>query len=143
MEILKFKDINLVKSLLKDNNLPVSDLNKEIIFFVEKSADKIIAAGGLESAGKDAIIRSIAVSDDHKGKGLGGRITRQLLQYAREKSKKDIYLLTTTAEEYFPKYGFEKIDRRFVPADVKNSSQYKDVCPDTAVVMKLEFTRNK
>jgi amino-acid N-acetyltransferase len=143
MEKLKFKDINQVRSLLQENNLPVSDLNEQIIFFVEKNADKIVAVGGMESSGKDAIIRSIAVSDDNKGKGLGGKITRKLLKYAQETGKKDIYLLTTTAEDYFPKYGFKKIDRRIVPADVKNSSQYKDVCPDSAVVMKLEYTLNK
>ncbi len=143
MEQLDYKNINSIKSLLQENDLPVSDLNHRITFFVEKQEDEIIAVGGLESTGDDAIIRSIAVSDEHKGKGLGDAITRQLLNYAKETDKKDIYLLTTTAEKYFPKYGFKEIDRRYVPSDIKNSTQYKDVCPDSAIVMKLDFTQNK
>ena len=139
MEKLDFKDINLVKSLLEENDLPVSDLNSSITFFVEKDKDKIIATGGLESRGNDAIIRSIAVSDAFKSQGFGDAITKQLIHYAKEIQKEDIYLLTTTAEKYFLKYGFKEVDRAHVSREVKNSTQYKDVCPDSAVVMKLEF----
>jgi len=143
MEQLEYKSIDAIKTLLQENDLPVSDLNSKITFFVEKLNEKIIAAGGIEDVGNDAIIRSIVVADEHKGSGFGKAITMQLLNHAKEKGKKDIYLLTTTAEKYFPKYGFKEIDRHAVPDNVKNSSQYKDVCPDTAVVMKLDFVHNK
>jgi amino-acid N-acetyltransferase len=143
MQKSNLREMQVIQSLLEANNLPVSDLNDDITFFVEKANDSIIATGGIESAGNDAIIRSIAVDDAYKGKGFGSKITRQLLNYAKETGMKDIYLLTTTAENYFPRYGFKKIDRQEVPMDVKNSSQYKDVCPDSAVVMKLDYTHNK
>jgi len=143
MQKSNLKEMPLIQSLLETNNLPVSDLNDDITFFVEKANNSIIATGGIESAGNDAIIRSIAVDNAYKGKGFGSKITRQLLKYAKETGMKDIYLLTTTAENYFPRYGFKKIDRQAVPVDVKNSSQYKDVCPESAVVMKLDYTHNK
>ena len=143
MQKPNLKDNHLIEALLRANNLPVSDLNNGITFFVEKTNDTVIATGGIESAGKDAIIRSIAVQDAYKGKGLGSKITRQLLKYARETGMRDVHLLTTTAENYFPRYDFKKIERQSVPVDVKNSSQYKDVCPDSAVVMKLDLKHNK
>lgn len=142
MEQLDYNDISDVKILLQENNLPVSDINEKITFFAQKENEKIIAVGGMESAGEDAIIRSIAVSDPFKGKGLGNKITSRLINYAREKGKKDIYLLTTTAENYFAKFRFKKIDRNQVPAAVQKSTQYTSVCPVSAVVMKLEFNQN-
>jgi amino-acid N-acetyltransferase len=139
MEKLDFKYINLIKELLIENNLPVSDLNDRITFFVEKNDNEIIAAGGIEDAGTDAIIRSIAVAENYKGKGYGAQITRQLLNYAKTKNKKDIYLLTTTADNYFPRFGFKEVKRQDLPAALKSSSQYKDVCPSSAVIMKLKL----
>jgi len=139
MEKVDFKYINLIKELLVENNLPVSDLNDHITFFVEKTGNDIIAVGGIEDAGTDAIIRSIAVAENYRGLGYGADITRQLLNYAKTKSKKDIYLLTTTAHNYFPRFGFKEVNRQDLPAAVKDSSQYKDVCPDSAVIMKLKL----
>ena len=143
MEQLDYKNINSIISLLEENDLPVSDIHSGITFFVEKQDNKVIAVGGLESAGDDAIIRSIAVSDNYKSQGFGSAITRHLINHAKINGIKDIYLLTTTAEKFFPRYGFKKIDRQVIPVNIKNSTQYKDVCPDSAVVMKLDFTRDQ
>ena len=140
MEKLDFKYLNLIKDLLVENKLPVSDLNNRITFFVEKRDKNIIAVGGIEDAGADAIIRSIAVAENCKGKGYGAEITKQLLYYAKTQKKNDIYLLTTTAQNYFPKFGFKEVNRNDLPAAVKNSSQYKDVCPESAVIMKLKLS---
>lgn len=138
MQKLSFNQISSVKKLLKENNLPVSDLNDSITFFAKIEHNTLLAVGGIEKAGKDAIIRSIAVSENYKGKGFGKKITRELLNYAREKKVRDVYLLTTTADNYFTRFGFKKADRASLPAEIKNSSQYSTVCPDTAVVMKLD-----
>jgi amino-acid N-acetyltransferase len=47
-----------------------------------------------------------------------------------------MYLLTTTAERYFPKFGFERIERRDVPETVQASVEFTSACPASAVVMR-------
>jgi amino-acid N-acetyltransferase len=47
-----------------------------------------------------------------------------------------IYLLTTTAERYFPKFGFERIARTDVPATVQTSIEFTSACPASAAVMR-------
>jgi len=47
-----------------------------------------------------------------------------------------IYLLTTTAEQYFPKFGFERIARSDVPPGVQTSIEFTAACPSSATVMR-------
>jgi len=44
--------------------------------------------------------------------------------------------LTTTAEGFFPKFGFERIPRADVPARVQESVEFVSACPASAVVMR-------
>ena len=48
----------------------------------------------------------------------------------------DVYLLTTTAEQFFPKWGFVQIPRDDVPAGVQQSVEFQSACPSTAIVMR-------
>jgi len=68
------------------------------------------------------------------------------LQRAREDGIDEVYLLTTTAEKYFPRFGFARTTRAAVPETVKESAEFRGACPDTAVVMRRrarEGTRQK
>jgi amino-acid N-acetyltransferase len=47
-----------------------------------------------------------------------------------------VFLLTTTAERFFPKFGFEQIDREQVPASVQQSVEFQSACPASAIVMR-------
>ena len=47
-----------------------------------------------------------------------------------------VYLLTTTAERFFPRFGFEQITRADVPATVQESVEFKSACPASAIVMR-------
>jgi amino-acid N-acetyltransferase len=47
----------------------------------------------------------------------------------------ELYLLTTTADQYFPRFGFTRTTRSAVPDAVKASAEFQGACPDTAVVM--------
>lgn len=46
-----------------------------------------------------------------------------------------VYLLTTSAESYFPKFGFVRVTREHVPASVKESIEFRSACPASAIVM--------
>jgi amino-acid N-acetyltransferase len=54
------------------------------------------------------------------------------LTIAREHHVDAVFLLTTTAEQFFPKFGFERISRADVPASVQASVEFQSACPASA-----------
>lgn len=53
-----------------------------------------------------------------------------------------MYLLTTTAERYFPSLGFRVTPRDAVPDEIRATGEFKGACPASATVMcrPLSFT---
>ena len=45
------------------------------------------------------------------------------------------YLLTTTADNWFPRFGFAQVDRASVPAAIGETWELKTVCSETATAM--------
>ena len=81
------------------------------------------------------MLRSAVVAPEYRGSGIGRRLVEQLLEHAEEAGIEELYLLTTTAENYFPRFGFTRTTRAAVPDAVKTSAEFRGACPDTAVVM--------
>ena len=90
-----------------------------------------------------ALVRSIAVSDSSKGRGLGKEIISSLEKIARDKKITSLYLLTTTAAEFFHKLGYSQLKREQAPAEIKNSTEFRDVCPSSATLMHKELSSQK
>jgi amino-acid N-acetyltransferase len=82
-----------------------------------------------------ALLRSVAVDASVRGSGLGLRLTDAALAMARERGAPAVYLLTTTAERFFPRFGFSRVPREHVPATIRESVEFTSACPASAVVM--------
>jgi amino-acid N-acetyltransferase len=52
-----------------------------------------------------------------------------------------VFLLTTTAERFFPRFGFEPIARDEVPASVLASVEFQSACPESAIVMRKRLEK--
>ena len=63
-----------------------------------------------------------------------------MIAEAESRGIKALYLLTTTAERYFPSFGFVTPSRERVPDEVKQSVEFREACPASATVMALELT---
>ena len=135
-EITSDAELALFIQLLKANNLPVSDLTPEIKKFILLENDEIIGTGGLETYGKMGLIRSVSVADTHKGKGYGKLITKALENAAKGLDINDLYLLTTTAKDFFTKMNYMLVNRADVPQDIQQTQQFSSLCPSTATIMK-------
>jgi len=68
---------------------------------------------------------------------LGKQIMEDLLQQVRIKDIMEIYLLTQTALYFFLKLGFKEINREEVPDEIRQSTEFSQVCPSSARVMRL------
>ena len=130
-------DSKIIRELLEDNGLPTDDYEDHIeSFIVVEGGGKVIGIGGLEKCGAaTGLVRSIVVVPGHRGKGLANEIYMMIEDKARNLGIKALYLLTESATEYFMKLGFEVVKRIEVPESVKETRQFRDLCPVSAVVM--------
>ncbi|HEX7904515.1 MAG TPA: arsenic resistance N-acetyltransferase ArsN2 [Chitinophagaceae bacterium] len=129
---------------LEDNNLPTADLaeNKLLLALVDDQ-QQLVGTAGLEIAGTTALLRSVSIKKELQGQGLGKLINRELEKVTTAKGIHTLYLLTTTASNFFQKEGYTIIDRSDVPLSINESSEFSSICPSTATVMKKELSPRK
>lgn len=129
-------DLTDIERLLSVNQLPLDGVKENVRgFIVAEYGNEIAGAIGLEKFGTVALLRSAVVAADHRGSGVGRRLVERALARCEETGIDELYLLTTTAEEYFPRFGFARTTRSAVPDALKASAEFQGACPDTAVVM--------
>ncbi len=137
-------DLPCVRSLLQGANLPLDGLDEQ---FGEGYAIALDAAGtaigveGIEVYGDSGLLRSAVVSGTHRGHGIGEALTRDRIAWARGQQLRDVYLLTTTAGSYFPRFGFVTAAREAAPEGIKRSREFADACPSSALFMRLALTQ--
>ncbi|MET0593507.1 MAG: arsenic resistance N-acetyltransferase ArsN2 [Polyangiaceae bacterium] len=114
-----------VEALLIAQGLPIDGVAEHFAsFFVVDDGGRIVGVAGIELYGKHALLRSVAVSADAKGSGIGTLLTRRVLDEASARGTQAVYLLTTTAERFFPRFGFELITREDEPEGVRASREF-------------------
>lgn len=128
------------RALLKSSKLPSDDLNFQkdlLVGYFE--GNQLVGTGGLEVYGDYGLLRSLSVKLGIRGKSVGTNICEYLIDEARRKSLKSIYLLTETASGFFLKRGFKEIPRKQVPHEITVSSEFSTVCPTSAIAMVLDL----
>jgi len=139
---LRPPDLAQLQTLLCANHLPAEDCTEQAsIFCGIFEAQELIAAGGLEAAGECALLRSIVVRADRRGKGLAQALTEHLLQRAETEGRAAVYLLTETASDYFTRLGFSTVERADVPLAITRTRQFSSLCPDSADCLCLPLPR--
>jgi len=129
-------DLSVVASLLEASDLPVDGVRENFSnFIVAENESGIAGVIGFEKFDSIALLRSAVVSPAHRGSGVGQRLVEELLNRAEKSGVEQVYLLTTTAERYFLRFGFARTTRAAVPDSVKASAEFQGACPDTATVM--------
>jgi amino-acid N-acetyltransferase len=129
-------DLESVFSLLDRSGLPTAGVADNFSQFLVAEADgRLVGVVGLELYGESALLRSAAVEESWRGSGVGRVLVERALDLARERGIEDVYLLTTTAENYFPKFGFVCVRRDEVAQGVQSSVEFRSACPESATVM--------
>ena len=131
-------DLPTILELLRDNDLPHAGVADHLEHFILEFGDgRLIGCAGLEVHGAAALLRSVAVSASQRSSGLGAQLVRAQLEAAKNSHATSVSLLTTTAETYFPRFGFEIVPRSKLPAELNNSLELRGACPDSAICMHL------
>jgi len=133
-------DLTAVRRLLNTVALPLDGLSD---FFpagyaVAIGADgELLGVAGIEVHGDQGLLRSVAVSPEAQGGGIGVELARDRLAWAAGVGLAGVHLLTTTASPYFARLGFATVDRAELPAAIRASVEFRQACPETAVAMSL------
>jgi amino-acid N-acetyltransferase len=130
------EEVEALLALLTNSRLPLDGLRDHLeTAIVAREGGRIIGSAALEVYADGALLRSVAVAPDVQGQGLGRSLTQAAIALARERRSPALYLLTTTAADYFPRFGFRRIERAAVPDSVAASIEFTSACPATAIVM--------
>jgi len=129
-------DLDQVVSLVRSQGLPLDGLRDHLAMILVASDDSdIVGSAAVEMYADGALLRSVAVTPARQGHGVGRKLTEAAVQLAADHGASVVFVLTTTAERYFPKLGFERIDRGDVPQGVRGSVEFTSACPMSAVVL--------
>lgn len=129
-----------IKTLLIEAKLPNEDFAPHLNHFLTAKQNGTLAgAVGLEIYGESGLLRSLVVDETYRGQGVGKTLCEQIFIYAQGQGVKKLYLLTTTAADFFPKLGFNTIDRDSVPPAIQATEEFTSICPSTAVCMVKEI----
>jgi len=131
-------DLQAIQRLLANSALPWQDIQQHLDdFVVARSAVGIVGCVGLERTGDRGLLRSLAVEPSRQREGLGSSLAAAILHHARALGLESVYLLTTTAETFFTRFGFSRVSRELAPPEISQTAQFRTLCPSTAIVMAL------
>jgi amino-acid N-acetyltransferase len=142
IEPARGEDGPAILRLLSAAGLPIDGLLDHLdTAVVARAGGRMVGCAALEVYSDGALLRSVVVEADAKGLGIGTQVTTAALNLANALGMPAVYLLTTTAEAFFPRFAFERIGRDQVPAGVQMSVEFRSACPSTAIVMRRAMRR--
>lgn len=137
-QVATAEDLESVRALLRDCGLPEADLAAEHMpdFLLLKAPDgSLRGCIGLQRAAADGLLRSLAVDAAARGQGLGAALLAAVHGHAAACGVERLYLLTTTAPQFFAAHGYTRCNRSDVPSRLQSMSEFAGVCPASAVCM--------
>ena len=138
------EDLPGIFGLLEASGLPTEGLEEHAATtLVARETTELVGSAALELYGASALLRSVAVRADRRGRGLGRRLTGAALDLARQRGASRVYLLTETADGFFPRLGFRPVERREVPPSVRGSVEFVSACPESARAMAADLAEGR
>jgi amino-acid N-acetyltransferase len=130
-------DLDALRALLAVAKLPSDGLADQFpaAYVVACVSGQIVGSAGLERYGNHGLLRSVAVDPRFQRQQIGARLVGDRLDAARLAGLRAVYALTTTAAEYFQRWGFVCVDRAQAPAELRASVEFARACPSDATCL--------
>lgn len=141
IEAATAEDVEAIRALLVGAGLAADRVADRVDrFVVVREAGRPVACACLDDHGEAGLLRSVAVAPKRRGGGLARAMVVALLERARRRGHRAVYLLTSTAQGYFERFGFRPVERARVHPAVLTSDQFgeRGECT-TSTVMVLEL----
>ena len=134
-------DLPAIVALLAGCGLPTGDFAGRLpgSFLVAQAGTTLVGTIGLETLGDIALLRSLAVLPQWRGQAIATRLVAHWEEAARATGIAALYLLTTTAADYFLRRGYAYVARDAVPPQVAGHAQFRSLCPASAKCLRLSL----
>lgn len=109
----------------------------ENFVIAEDQNGSLVGVAGLEFYDKSGLVRSVAVDKHFRGQGYGRILVEAVVEKARARGLKMLYLLTDDANVYFERLGFRAVDRKDVDRAVKASVEFTEMCENATAMRKV------
>lgn len=130
------QELDKALDLLEKSKLPTSDIGENVELYTVYDQEDLIGTIGLEAFNTEGLLRSFCLDFDVQNIGYGSEILTIFEERIREKGIQNLYLLTTTAQGFFEKNRYVTISREEVSEPIRETAEFKGVCPASAIVMK-------
>lgn len=125
-----------IHALLASANLPVEGVDAPHTHsWVAMKDGRLAGVIALEVYSDAGFLRSVAVAPNFQNQGIGTALVRHLLTESVGLGVQTLYLLTLTAEQWFPRFGFRLVPQGDVDPRVRQSPEFRGVCPESARTM--------
>jgi amino-acid N-acetyltransferase len=128
-------DLAATRDLIAAAGLPLAGLDDAALILLAEQAGAVVGVVALERHGTGSetayLLRSAVVDPTRRGRGIGAALTSAALAHA-DAAGAPVGLLTETAEQYFPRFGFAPVDRDRLPAALAGSAELQGACPASA-----------
>ena len=128
-------DLPAVLNLLDACRLPSSDLTANSIanFHVAYTGNgALVGVAGLDEGGSQALLRSVAVDPNYRGRRIAAQLVEQCETSALIDGVNEVYLLTTTTPDFFRRMGYQALSRQVIPHEIAAHVQFRSLCPASA-----------
>jgi amino-acid N-acetyltransferase len=106
-------------------------------FLIAREDGRLVAVAGLEDHQSVGLIRSVASHPDHRQRGLATTLVQTLIDRSRALGHRAVYLRTSTAEAYFARFGFRRVEIAQVNPAILASGQFQgEECASTPVMVR-------
>ena len=137
IERAEVEDLHAVVELLREVALPVDDVALHIEAFVlARDGGAVVGTAGIEVHGDAVLLRSVAVAPSHRGRGIADALMAECTAMAAIEGARYIYLMTTTAADYFAVRGYAIVSREVAGAAIGDAAQFRSLCPASATCMR-------
>jgi amino-acid N-acetyltransferase len=129
-------DVASILALLGRSGLPLDGVPDDAdLLLVARHGGGVVGVAGLELHEGGALLRSVATASELRGLGIASRLCAEVERRASALGADRLYLLTETAEPFFAKRGYRRVDRAAAPRGIARSREFATVCPASAVLM--------
>jgi amino-acid N-acetyltransferase len=130
-------DWEAIRQLLQASGLPADDLGPDKVseFLIAEDGAGLEGLIGLQGFGTTGLLRSLVVARPIRSSGLGSKLVAALESAAQAAGISELWLLTIDAERFFERLGFVIARRDDAPDSIRGTEEFRDLCPDTALLM--------
>ena len=136
-EPAKPHDLPEALDLLRRTQLPTEGVVDHFgNYVVVRDEGHLVGLAGIEVCGQDGLLRSVVVDPDYRGEGAGRSLIDTALALARRMGLGTLYVLTTSARDYFALHGFADCPRDQAPPGIRETWEFRIGCPSTSAFMR-------